>query len=348
MQGNPQIGGIAAQRLAEEPGRGHADHGERMALDDERGANHRWVCPVRALPQMMTDHHNRRGRRRIIVGCQHAAAERGSAERREIGTGHVLGPHRPCGRLPILTPHADAWAGSLERRELLELRQLGLQPFEERKREHAPAILRAALDAAGVAVADAIQARGIADGQRPQHDSVDQREDGRGAADSQRERQDRGDGEDPRGQELPQRVAHFADEACHVCSVCGCRVRRTFGPATRNLRRGPGQIRLCVSTRSDPEGMASRPAIMTDSVLSFRKHWRNLGRRSVSFRIGWQKSISCQSISDFATRSLTTRFRRAPGVSGKCAARSDRGCWPRSWACGLRRRRSRCAARRAP
>ena len=64
-------------------------------------------------------------------------------------------------------------------------------------------------------------------------------------------------------------------------------------------------------------------------------------------RIG-QGAISCQSISDFATRSLPTRFRRAPGVSGKCAARSDRGCWPRSWACGLRRRRSRCAARRAP
>jgi hypothetical protein len=44
---------------------------------------------------------------------------------------------------------------------------------------------------------------------------------------------------------------------------------------------------------------------------------------------GKKRAISGQSISDFATRSLTTRFRRAPGVSGRCAARSDRGCWPR-------------------
>ena len=58
-----------------------------------------------------------------------------------------------------LSPHAQPYAASLERGDLLELGQLGLQPLEEREREHAPAILRPALDAAGVAVANAIETR---------------------------------------------------------------------------------------------------------------------------------------------------------------------------------------------
>ena len=81
--------------------------------------------------------------------------------------------------------------------------QLGLQPLEQRKREHAPAILRAALHAAVVAVADAVEARRIADRQRAQHHRVDEREDGRRAADAERERQNRGDREDACGPELP-------------------------------------------------------------------------------------------------------------------------------------------------
>ena len=59
---------------------------------------------------------------------------------------------------------------------------------------------------------------GIADRQRAQHDRVDQREDGRGAADAERERQDRGGREDARHPELSQRVAEFADKCAHVCS----------------------------------------------------------------------------------------------------------------------------------
>ena len=120
--------------------------------------------------------------------------------------------------LAALPPHAEAPLPGLKRRELFELRQVLLQPFEQREREHPPAILGSALDAAVVAVADAVEARGVADGQRLQHDGMDEREDGRGAADAQRERQHRRDREHARDPELPQRVAKFADEASHVCS----------------------------------------------------------------------------------------------------------------------------------
>ena len=92
---------------------------------------------------------------------------------------------------------------------------VGLQPLEERIREHAPAILGAALDAAVVAVADAVEPGRIADRQRLQHHGVDQREDGGGAADAERQRQHRRGGEDAGGPELPQRMADVADEGAH-------------------------------------------------------------------------------------------------------------------------------------
>ena len=212
LQRNPQIRRIAAQRFAEESRRRHADDGERVALDDERGADDRWIAAVGALPDVVAQHDDRRRRRRVVRGAEHAAAERTDAKRREIVAGHVLGPQRPRRRLRALPSHAEARAAGLKGRDLFELRQLGLQPLEQRKREHPPAILRAALHAAGVAVADAVEARGVADRQRAQHDRVDEREDGRGAANAERERQHRRDGEDARHPELTQRVTKFADE----------------------------------------------------------------------------------------------------------------------------------------
>ena len=47
---------------------------------------------------------------------------------------------------------------------------------------------------------------------------MDEREDGRGAADAERERQDRGGREDARDPELSQRVAKFADECTQGCA----------------------------------------------------------------------------------------------------------------------------------
>ena len=51
LQRNPEIGRIAAQRLAEESRRRDADDGERVPFDDERRADDRRVAAVGALPR---------------------------------------------------------------------------------------------------------------------------------------------------------------------------------------------------------------------------------------------------------------------------------------------------------
>jgi len=91
-----------------------------------------------------------------------------------------------------------------------------LQPLEERIREHAPALLRPALDAAVVAVADAIEALRVGDRERAQHDRVDQREDRGRAADAERERQNGRGCEDGRETELTDRVTDGAGRVVHT------------------------------------------------------------------------------------------------------------------------------------
>jgi hypothetical protein len=100
----------------------------------------------------------------------------------------------------------------------------------------------------------------------------------------------------------------------------------------------PGTLRLTAGTRS-----VSRPL----------RHWA--GRCRIPLYHGLGSDDFCPSLCAGACRRLPifgapkgARKGPAPAVNGKCAARSDRGYWPRSWACGLRGRRSRCAARRAP
>src|SRR5207247_3748405 len=87
--------------------------------------------------------------------------------------------------------------------------------------EHAPAILRSTLDAAVVAVADAVEAFRVGDRERPQHDRVDQREDRGRAADAERERQDGRGREDGRETELTDRVTDSADRVVHADRLDG-------------------------------------------------------------------------------------------------------------------------------
>ena len=212
VQRDPQVRRIAAQRLAEEAGAGHADDRERVPLEDEGGADDLRIGAVGARPGVMAHDDHRRGRRGVVGRRDDAAAERGHAEGREVVAADVAGSQRPRRLFDARPPCADAALAGLEGRQLLELRQVGLQPLEQRIREHAPAILGAALHAAVVAVADAVEPGRVADRQRPQHHRVDQREDRGRAADADGQRQHRGDGEDAGGPELPQRVADVADE----------------------------------------------------------------------------------------------------------------------------------------
>src|SRR5262245_16852340 len=106
----------------------------------------------------MADHDDGRRRRRVIVCGEDAAAEGADAEGREVVARDVFHPERACGDIDAGPTDADAGsAAGLERSQLFELRRFCSEALEERVREHAPAILRSALDAAVVAVADAVE-----------------------------------------------------------------------------------------------------------------------------------------------------------------------------------------------
>jgi hypothetical protein len=215
LQRNPEIGRVAAQRFAEESRRHDSHDRERMPLDEKRGAHDRRIATVGAVPRVVAHDDSGCGGWRIVGGAEHTASERVDAESREVIASDVHGAQRRRRRVDVRSPHADARAAGLKGGHLFEFRRLGLQPLEQGQREHPPAILRAALHAAGVAVADAIEPRWIADRQRLQHHGVHEREDGCRAADAQSERQNRGRGEHARDPELAQCVAQFSDEITH-------------------------------------------------------------------------------------------------------------------------------------
>src|SRR5262249_3791230 len=146
---------------------------------------------VDRVPRVMADHDDGWRRRRVVVGGEDAAAEGADAEGREVVAGDVLAPQRARGDVNNIAPSpadADTEAARLEGGQLFELGRRLFEAFEEREREHAPAILRSALDAAVVAVADPVEAFRIGNRERAQHDLVNQREDRGRAADAERKR----------------------------------------------------------------------------------------------------------------------------------------------------------------
>src|SRR5439155_5223977 len=145
----------------------------------------------------------------------------------------------PGGDLYAGTADADAEAAGLKRGQLFEFGRVGLEPLEEREGEHAPATLRSALDAAVVAVADAVEAFRIRDRQRAQHDGVDQRENGGRAANADRQRQDGRGGEDGREAELPDRVADGADRVVHADPLDGADEPSVDNGLTKTPRGSP-------------------------------------------------------------------------------------------------------------
>ena len=70
-----------------------------------------------------------------------------------------------------------------------------------------------------VAIADAIEGVGFGHGQGTQHDRMDQREDGRRAANAKRQRQDSRGGEHGGESKLPQRVTDCIEDVPHKPSL---------------------------------------------------------------------------------------------------------------------------------
>ena len=75
LQRNPEIGRIAAQRFAEEARRRDAGYGNGVSFDEQRGADERRIAAVGALPDVIAQHDDRRCRRRVVGGREHAAAQ---------------------------------------------------------------------------------------------------------------------------------------------------------------------------------------------------------------------------------------------------------------------------------
>ena len=235
LQRHPHVGRIGPQRLAEKPWRRHAGHGEGLPLHDQRGSDDRRVSAVDTLPCVIRQNQHRAGRRHIVRRGEHATDRRVHAERREVVAADVDGAKRTRRVVYALPAHAHASHAGLKGRELLELRYFGLDSLEQREREHAPAVLRAALHAAVVAVADAVQPGGVAHRQRLQHHRMNEREDSRGAADPDGEREDGRGREGARRSELAERVAQVTQKSPHA-----------------GLRRGAGRIR-CVGFAAQAE-----------------------------------------------------------------------------------------------
>ena len=190
LQRDPQIGRVALQSLAEESGGCDADHGQGMAVHDERRARDRGVGRVDRLPDAMAQDRHRRGGRVVVFGGEETSAEGAHAERREVAAGDVLGPKRAGRGFDALAADAQPAAPRLERGNLLELGRFRLEPFVQGEGEHPPSLLRSPFHAAVVAFAHAVEPVRIGDGQRAEHHGVDQREDRGGAADSQGQGQD--------------------------------------------------------------------------------------------------------------------------------------------------------------
>ena len=174
----------------------------------------------------MTHDDHWRSRRFVVVRREHAAAKGADAKRREIVAGDVLGTKRPRACFTILPADAQTRTTGLKRRDLFELRQLRLQPLEQRIGKHSPPILRTILHAAGGAVADSIETIRMADRQRSQHDDMYQGEDGRRPTDAERKCQHGCRREDPRHPELSKCVANVAQKVSHRCLDEGQRLKR--------------------------------------------------------------------------------------------------------------------------
>ena len=205
------------------PGRRDADDRERVAFDDERRPTTRWIAAVDRSATtwwLSTTTGGDAGVSSSAVKTRPPKAL--TPKRREVVAGDVFRPERARGDVHAVP--ADAERATPPAWNAVTCSNSGasrFEPFEERVREHAPAILRSALDAAVVAVADAVEARRVGDRQRAQHDRVDEREDRGRAADAERERQDGRGREDGRETELTDRVTDGADRVVHADRLDG-------------------------------------------------------------------------------------------------------------------------------
>ena len=219
IDGDPEVGGIAAEGFSEEAGRSDADDGDGVVADDEGGTDDAGVGAVLLLPGAVAEHGDGRGVGLIVRGRDGAAGECAEAEGGEViaadhffaeGLGNAVG---------LAAAHAEGISAGLEGGERGELGSVLLHALIEGIREEAPVVLSAALDAAVGAYADAIEARGVDDGQRLEHDRVNEGEDGGGGADAEGQSEHGGEGEDRGQAHLAESVGNILAKGLHGVSL---------------------------------------------------------------------------------------------------------------------------------
>src|SRR4249919_2412464 len=147
---------------------------------------------------MMAQHYYRRRRELVVIRSEYAAAKSTYSQGGKIISVNILGAQRARRRFHSFTPHAQASHAGLERSYLFKFRSLNLKPLRQRIREHSPAVLWAAFNAAIIAFTHAIEGAWIGNRQGTEHNRMDQGENCRGPADSQGQRKNGCYGKDGR------------------------------------------------------------------------------------------------------------------------------------------------------
>src|ERR1700761_2484229 len=115
-----------------------------MPFNNESGAHYGGLASKFRLPGLMVQHRHWRSGWLVIIGRKQPASEGLYAESREIVSRHVFGSQWLGSCRRALLPPTETPSAGLKRGYFFEFRCRRLQTLIKRKREHPPAILRAA------------------------------------------------------------------------------------------------------------------------------------------------------------------------------------------------------------
>ena len=219
IDGDPEVGGIAAESFTEEAGRSDADDGDGVVADDEGGTDDAGVGAVLLLPGAVAEHGDGRGVGLIVRGRNGAPGEGAKAEGGEVVAADHFFAEGFGYAVSLAAADAEGVSAGLEGSERGELGGVLLHALIEGIRVEAPVVLGAAFDAAVGTNADAIEAGRVDDGEGLEHDRVDEREDGGGGANAESQGEHGGEGEDRGQAHLAESVGNILAQGLHGVSL---------------------------------------------------------------------------------------------------------------------------------
>ena len=183
--GNPKRGGIR-EPVAEKRRRRNSHHGERLAVERKIPADYGRVAGERLLPGAVADHRDWRCAFAIVIRHQHSSRVRPDSEHGEIISRDELAPHGLRGLAAAAAAHSNEVMSRLKRGEFDETGRVIAESLIFVVGEERPVVLQAAVDAAILLVAHAIEFAGFGHRQGIQQHGMHQRKNGCGCANSER------------------------------------------------------------------------------------------------------------------------------------------------------------------